>query len=81
MSKVGQRWGDIRGDKQGQGAVGRHIGRWAGSGSGKEAYGDMWAGSGSGGETYKDMGRVRERWRDIRGDGQDQAVVGRHKGP
>ena len=63
MGRVRERWEDIRGNEQGQGAVGRHKGRWAGLGSVVEAYGVMgrvgqrlgrrmgiWVGSGSGGE-------------------------------
>ena len=56
----------VRGHGQGQRAVGRHTGPWAGSGSGGEAYGDM--------------GEVRERWGGIRGYGHGQAVLGRHTG-
>ena len=56
----------VRGHGQGQGAVGRHTGPWAGSESGREAYGDM--------------GSVRERWGGIRGHGQGQGAVGRHTG-
>ena len=47
MGRVIKQWGDIRGLGQGQGAVGRHTGRWAGSCGGGEAYGDI--------------GRVRQR--------------------
>ena len=47
MGRVIKQWGDIRGHGKDQGAVGRHTGRWAGSCSGGEAYGDM--------------GRVRQR--------------------
>jgi len=56
----------MRGYGQGQRAVGRRTGTWAGSGSGGEAYGAM--------------GRVRERWGGIRGHGQGQGAVGRHTG-
>ena len=61
MGRVRERWGGIRGHGQGQGAVGRHAGPWAGSGSGGEAY---WA-----------MGRVRERWEGILGHGQGPAIL------
>ena len=61
MGRVIMQWGDIRGLGQGQRAVGRHTGRWAGSCSGGEAYGDM--------------GRVSERWGGIRGHGQGPAIL------
>ena len=66
MGRVRERWGGLRGHGQGQGAVGRPTGPWAGSGSDGEAYGVMC--------------RVRERWGGVRGHGQGQRAVGRHMG-
>ena len=64
MGRVRERWGEIQGYDQGQGARGRHTGTWEGSGSA--------------GEAYRDMGMVRERWGGMRGHGQDQGAVERH---
>ena len=63
---VRQWWGGIRGLGHGQGAVGRHAGTWAGSGSG--------------GEAYRAMIRVRQCWGGIQGHGHGQGAVGRHTG-
>ena len=64
MSRVRERWGDIRGDGQDPALVWRHTGPWAGSASG--------------GETYGAMGMVRERWGGMRGHGHAKGDVGRH---
>ena len=64
MSRVRERWGGIWGYGQGQEAVGRRTGPWAGSGSGGGAYGAM--------------GRVRERLGSIRAMGEVKHVVSNH---
>ena len=61
-----KRWEGIRGHGQAQGGVGKHMGPWAGPGSGGKAYGVM--------------GRHRERWEGIRGHGQAQEAVHRGNG-
>jgi len=67
MGRVREGWGGIPGHGQAQGAVGRHAG--------------LWAGTGSGGEVYEAMGRVREWWGGIRGHGQGQGGMGSHARP
>jgi len=66
MGRAWERWGGIRGDGLGAGAIRRYMGRWAGRGCDGEVYGAM--------------GRVRERWGGIKDDGQGAGAMGRYTG-
>ena len=64
MGRLRERWGCIRGDGLGAGAMERNLGRWAGHGSD--------------GEVLRTMGRAWERWGGILGDGQGAGAMGRY---